>query len=366
MKKRILLFILTIAAIGVVYLLVWPVPVNPQAWNAPTNGGYTGVFSVNNKLAQIELLDIGDNFGPESIAVDAQGHIYAATHGGKIVRLEADGTSSPTEWANTEGRPLGIVFDHKGNLIVADAYKGLLSIAPNQEISCLTTASTDGPIQYANNADVATNGRIYFTDSSTKFAARPWGGTYQASLLDIMEHGGHGRLLVYDPVNQSTQTLLKGLNFANGVAISPDQSFVLVVETGSYRIVRYWLKGSKAGKKESFIENLPAFPDNLTTGKDGRFWLALVSPRSAPLDSQSSNPFVRKIIQRLPASFRPQAKPYGHIVALDSSGKVVQNLQDPNAAYPINTEALETNNHLYIGSLFTNKLGRIPKVKLKL
>ena len=30
--------------------------------------------------------------------------------------------------ANTQGSPLGLVFDSNGNLLIADAYKGILSM----------------------------------------------------------------------------------------------------------------------------------------------------------------------------------------------------------------------------------------------
>ena len=123
---------------------------------------------------------------------------------------------------------------------------------------------------------MAADGKIYFSDASTKFGARESGGTYEASLLDINEHGGHGRLLVYDPASGKTKTLLTGLNFANGVAVSHDQQYVLVNETGSYRVIRYWIGGPGKGKSEPLIENLPAFPDNISTGLDGRFWIAFV------------------------------------------------------------------------------------------
>ena len=57
-----------------------------------------------------------------------------------------------------------------------------------------------------------------------------------------------GRLLCYDPATRKATTLLRGLNFANGVAVSHDQTYVLVNETGSYRVVRYWLEGPKKGQ----------------------------------------------------------------------------------------------------------------------
>lgn len=70
---------------------------------------------------------------------------------------------------------------------------------------------------------------------------------------------------------------------------------------------------------------------------------------------------MRKVIQRMPAFLRPEAKPYGHIIAIDGEGRVVMDLQDPNGAYPINTSVTETDGYLYIGSLMAPVLGRLKK-----
>ena len=216
------------------------------------------------------MLKIAGCHGPEAVAIDDQGRIYATSHEGFIVRLQRDG-SGPEKWANTKGRPLGIDFDRQGNLIVADAFRGLLSIAPDGSVSELATVADGIPIRYADDVAVAADGKVYFSDASTKFGAEDFGGTMEGSLLDIMEHGGHGRLLCYDPDTRETNTLMRGLNFANGVAVSHDQKYALVNETGSYRVVRYWLAGPKKGNSEPLIEGLPAFPDNITRGLDGQF-----------------------------------------------------------------------------------------------
>jgi len=365
MFKKILWLLVVIVILTIVYFVAWPVPVSPVAWEAPPNPGYTGPFAVNNRLKGIETFAIAGNHGPEDIALDAQGRIYAATHEGNIVRLDPDGSNSEN-WVNTEGRPLGIDFDRQGNLIVADAFRGLLSITPNGEISELATIADGIPIRYADDVDVAADGKIYFSDASTKFGAKESGGTYEGSLLDLMEHGGHGRLIVYDPTTREAKTLLDGLNFANGVAVSHDQSYVLVNETGSYRVIRFWIAGQKKGQFETFIGPLPSFPDNISTGHNGRYWIAFVSPRNSLLDNLSTKPFMRKVIQRMPAFLRPQAVAYGHIIAIDGSGQVVQDLQDPDGSYPINTGVTETEEYLYIGSLVTPVLGRLIKEKVGL
>ena len=365
MLKTTLWSMLFIIIVIILYFLVWPVPIDPVSWEAPPNPGYTGSFAKNEKLKGLETFSIADNHGPEDIALDSEKRIYAATHEGRIVRLNADG-SNPQNWADTGGRPLGIDFDGKGNLIVADAFQGLLSISPDGTITKLATDADGVPIRYADDVDVAADGKIYFSDASTKFGAKEFGGTYEASLLDLMEHGGHGRLLVYDPDTGMAKTLLDGLTFANGVAVSHDQSSVLVNETGAYRIIRVWIKGPKKGNHETLIDALPSFPDNISTGIDGRYWVALISPRIPLADKLSDKPFMRKVVQRMPAFMRPQAVAYGHIIAIDDKGKVLIDLQDPDGSYPINTSAVETKDYIYIGSLVTPVLARLKKEKFGL
>lgn len=358
MARKIVRTVALVLALAVVYLLVWPVPVAPVAWDAPAAPGYAGAFAPNGHLKHLERLPIGDNRGPETIALDADGRIYAAAEG-RIVRLQADG-SNPENWVTTGGRPLGIRFDRAGNLLVADAYRGLLKIAPDRTITVLASEADGVAIRYANGVDVATDGKVYFTDASTKFGARRWGGTYPASLLDILEHGGHGRLLVYDPATGKATALVTGLNFANGVALAHDQSYVLVAETGSYRVLRHWLAGPKRGRTEPLLENLPGFPDNLSTGRDGRFWMGLVSPRNGEVDRLSGAPFVRKMIQRLPAFVRPKAVAYGHVVAFDGEGRILASLQDPDGGYRMTTGATEAADYVYVASLEMPVLARLP------
>ncbi|MFI5400884.1 MAG: SMP-30/gluconolactonase/LRE family protein [SAR324 cluster bacterium] len=364
MLRKLLAVAVLLLVLLAVYLLLWPVPVEPVAWQAPVNEGYTGVHATNTRLAGMETFPLGGLHGPEDIALDRNGVVYTVSHEGWIVRLNPNaGTSSPERWVDTQGAPLGLDFDKAGNLIVADAYRGLLSVSPGGKVTELATEADGVPILYADGVAIAVDGKIYFSDASTKFSAKKWGGTYPASLLDIMEHGGHGRLLVYDPATAKATTVLKGLNFANGVAVAADQSYVAINETGSYRVMRYWLSGAKKGTAEPLIENLPGFPDNLKRGLDGRFWVGLVSPRNPLLDRVSGAPFLRKMIQRLPALLRPAAVPFSHVVAIDGSGKVVADLQDPRGAYPAITGAIETKDYLYVSSLVTPVLARLPKSK---
>lgn len=346
---------LIILVIG--YLLAWPVAIEPQAWNAPQSTGYVGPWQQNEHLSTIELESIGAAEGPEDLAQDKQGNLYITVKSGSILRR----AHNATEWeifAQTNGRPLGIEFDRNQRLLVADAYRGLLRITNNGVVETLSTKADGIPIRYADDVDVDAEGMIYFSDASTKFGAAAFGGTYEASLLDIMEHGGHGRLLRYNPATGHTRVLMDGLQFANGVAVSHDSNYLLLVETAQYRVLKYWLKGPQQGSMEIILDNLPGFPDNVNRGNDGRYWVGLVSPRNDFLDNMAAYPGVRKIAQRLPAFLRPKATDYAHVIAIDGNGQVLENLQDPATEYPQTTGAIEVGGYLYLTSLTAPALAR--------
>lgn len=355
MKKIILLLLVSAFA----YFLLWPVSIDPVAWQPSKTLGYQGDFVMNKRLLGMEQLSINGEDGPEDIDQDSEGNLYTSVHSGWIMRKNTDADAF-IPWVNTEGRPLGMDFDASGNLIVADAYRGLLQISEDKKVSVLTDKVGDSPILYADDVDIAPDGKIYFSDASTRFGAESNGGTYAASLLDVMEHSRSGRVLVFDPVTKTTQIVIDGLSFANGVAMDPNGRFILVNETSEYRIHKVWLQGEKVGQSEVLIDQLPGFPDNIVPGKNGRFWFGLVSPRLPVVDALADQPFVRKIVQRLPAWIRPAALHYSHVVAIDASGKVLLSLQDPAGTYPVTTGALEADDgYLYISSLMATYVGRL-------
>jgi sugar lactone lactonase YvrE len=357
MRAKLLLRGVTLIVVALLlYLLFWPVPVSPAAWTPPTAPGLVGPYAENNRLAGIQRLETGGGFAPEDVALDSSGRIYAGMDNGRIVRLQPDGTH-PEGFANTHGRPLGLIFDRADNLIVADADKGLLSISPDGSITTLSTTADGVPFRCTNDLDLAADGTIYFTDASSKFPLKTF-------TLDILEHQGNGRLLSYDPKTKTTRVVLNNLCFANGVAVSPDQSFLLVVETGKYRIHRVWLTGAKQGQSEIFVDNLPGFPDGILSNGRDKFWLALVTPPDPLLDRLLPHPFLRKVVARLPKFLQPAPKRFSFVLGLDANGRVVENLQDGSKeCYAEIANVVERDGMLYFGSIGESAIGRIALPK---
>lgn len=351
LKKRFGLLLILILAVALAYLLLAPVPIAPAAWTPPASPGLTGQYQQNTRLSPVQRLSLGDGHGPEDVALDAEGKVYAGFEDGRIVVLKSDGTD-PRVFANTGGRPLGLIFDQQGNLIVADAIKGLLSVSKTGEVKVLATEADGAKFNCLNDLDVGADGTIYFTEASHKFPMTQ-------HVHDLLEHQPNGRLMALGPQSQKPRTILRGLYFANGVAVSPDQTFVLVAETGMYRVRRVWLKEPKIGQEDIFIDNLPGFPDGISSNGRDRFWLALVTPRQALFDRMLPYPLARKMVVRLPKFMQPAPQRYSFVVGLDASGRVVENLQNgaPDCYAQI-ANAVERNGALYFGSIGEDTVGR--------
>jgi hypothetical protein len=361
--KKLAAAVLAPLTLLLLYLLFWPVPVSPVAWDAPQNHGLVDPYAPDDRLSLAEPVSIGDFEGPEDIAGGSDGYLYVSTKSGHIIR--GRGNRSVFDiFADTGGRPLGLEFGSNGFLYVANAPLGLQRVSTDGGVETLVAEFAGEPIRYADDLAVAGDGRVFFSDASNKFNPVNAGGSYEASLLDILEHGGHGRVFEYSPVSKQTKVIMDGLNFANGVAISEDQQYLLVIETGHYRVLKHWLEGPNAGTTEVILDNLPGFPDNVNNGLNGRFWIGLVAPRVDMLDSLSDSPFLRKMVQRLPASLRPKALPSSHVIAINGDGQVLMNLQDSAMKYPALTGVYETSQSLYLTTLFGNQIGRLDKRNL--
>lgn len=318
-------------------------PLNARTWNPPRDVGLTGPFAPNNALAKVEVVPLPGT-GAEDVAVDDAGNIYTGTREGYLLRLSPDGRHVE-RIAQTGGRPLGIEVHPDGYLIVCDAHRGLLRVATdNGSIEVLVSEVAGRPLLFTNNCDIAADGSVLFSDSSQYFGLDEFKG-------DLLAHTSSGRLLRWSP-NGEVEVLLSGLNFANGVALADDESFVLVAETGGYSVTRLDLAGPSAGRRSLVIENLPGLPDNMSTGSNGVFWMALPSARNKLLDRLLPRPgFLRSAIWAMPDRLQPDASRITWVVGIDGEGTVVRNLQGSGDAYHYVTGVREHAGKIYLGSL---------------
>jgi len=306
--------------------LVIPPPYRSIPFQPPAAPALTGALAPNHDLRSATVFARWKVDGPEDVAVDRAGRLYTGTADGRIARvtLRTDGSADVLTFARTGGRPLGLCFDPAGNLIAAVAQKGLLSIDPAGNVTVLAAQAGGSSLGFVNNLDIARDGKIYFSESSPDYSSTSY-------LDEVLRSRPRGRLLVYDPQakGDKVSVLVENLFFANGVALTTDQTAVLVVETYAYQIRRYWLQGPQKGQSDLFASNLPGFPDNLASDRRGHYWLALFTVRKPILDRIHPYPFLKEQLVKLPRVLWPKPDSYGLVAVLDENGRIVRSLHDP-------------------------------------
>ncbi len=312
-----------------------------------------GVYAPNEDLLDAELIGAGLLNGPEDVAIDEEGRLYAGSSDGVIHRIWPDGQVEV--FASTGGHPLGLDFDTEGNLIVCEPVQGqLLSVDPEGNVTILTQQADGVPLNFVEDVDVASDGKIYFSDASDKFS-------FGQENYDLLEARPHGRLLQYNPQTAETEVLLDGLYFANGVALSTNEDFVLVNEMYRYRITRYWLKGELAGTSEIFAENLPGLPDGISSNGNGTFWIAYYTVRSDLADCIHPYPYIKILFSLLPLElFYALADHYGFMAGMNEEGEPFVSYQDPEGVYLSNiTSVEEYEGFLYLGTFRGSVIGKL-------
>lgn len=350
-RRRWLLLAIVIAIAAVTaYLLWWPTAVDPESWAPPE----AKTWPVNQKLAGATLL-YPELVGPEAILIDPEGRLVTGLVDGRIVRLSPSGDGPITTIANTGGRPLGLAYDARGQLIVADATRGLLSVSPAGEITVLATGHGGRRFRFTDDVAIAQDGIIYFTDASDHFTVTDY-------RLEIVEHRPRGRVLAYDPQTRAVTLIADKLYFANGITLGPGDAYLVVTETSSYRLRRIWLTGDRRGDVETLVDNLPGFPDNVRfSPAEQVFWVAIGSPRNHLLDSLAPHPFLREMIVRLPRALQPSPEAHSFALAFDSHGRVVHDLQATgDGAYAPVASVIDDHGILFLGSFMAHGIARLP------
>ncbi|XP_018415049.1 PREDICTED: adipocyte plasma membrane-associated protein [Nanorana parkeri] len=339
-------------------------PIEPQSLNFQTPMLMTGVLEANLKLRKAERLYEGQLVGPESIA-NIGDVLYTGTADGQIVKIEDDKIHTiarlgrppcgTIENEPTCGRPLGLRVGPNGTLFVADAYQGIFKVDPvTGKVERLVSSRT--PIQgkmmsFVNDLAVTSDGRkIYFTDSSSKWQRREY--PYL-----VMEGTDDGRLLEYDTVTKEVKVLMGGLRFANGIQLSPAEDFVLVAETTMARVRRYYVSGLTKGGVDTFVDNMPGFPDNIRLSSTGGYWVAMSAVRLNPgfsmMDFLADKPWIKKIIFKIlsPETVMKFVPRYSLVVELGEKGSYKRSFHDPNGEVAtFISEAHEHDGYLYLGS----------------
>lgn len=290
--------------------------------------------------------------GAEDVVVGTSGRdegaVFTGTADGGIFRVSHDG-SHVDRVAHTGGRPLGLELDLDGRLVVCDAHRGLLRVdTASGAVEQVADSVRGTRMVFCNNASVASDGTVWFSDSSTKYGIERWKD-------DFVQNTRTGRLLRLD-TDGSVHVVIDELAFANGVALSQDEDFVCVAESGARTVVRRWLTGDRAGMRDLLCQDLPGYPDNISRGSDGLIWVTIASPKDPLVERFQQGPLaLRRAVTKIPARLQPKPQATVRVQAYDDRGTLVHDLDVPASdnpdGYHMVTGVREHEGRVWMGSL---------------
>jgi gluconolactonase len=189
---------------------------------------------------------------PEGIAVHRDGSVWCGGERGQIFRIEPDG-SALEQVASTGGFCLGLAFGPDYALYVCDLkHKAVFRLVEG----------SDRPVRFAENFRIPNSlcfdaeGRLYVSDSHG-FKERGPG-------IRRFEPDGSGGPWYDQP-----------LDFANGLALTPDGRSLYVAETFASRISRV---GLDDGAKADVVTLAGVLPDGLAFDVEGNLYVACYEP----------------------------------------------------------------------------------------
>jgi sugar lactone lactonase YvrE len=240
-----------------------------------------------------------------------------------------------------------------GNLLVCDHDRGLLRLdVATGEVDVLVGEIDGKRLHFCSNAVICADGTIYFSSSSET-------ATWDDVRADLINHATSGRLTSVRPDGKVT-VLRRDLAFANGVALAPDESYLLVAETIRYRILKLWLKGPRAGEWVEFVSGMPGFRDNISLSHAGLVWVSLPAPRVPVLDFLlPRHPILRQLALRVPQRLHPKEEDVVWVQAYDLDGTLVHDIKTKHPRLSYITAAAESGGTAWLASVHHNVLGRI-------
>ena len=308
----------------------------------------------------VKPIGIGILDGSEDIVLDDENNLFGGTRKGDVYRFFAPDYERYELFAHTGGRPYGMQVDRDGSILVCVAGMGLYRLTKDKQVVPLSVQTNrsfsivdDSRVHMADDLDIAPDGKVYYSDTTIRYEGSEW-------LTDALEGRGNGRLICYDPSNNTTRTVAPNLVFANGVCLAYDKQSVFVAETWASRIMRYWIDGPKRGKIEPFIPNLPGYPDNISRSSDGNYWVPLLGLRSPAFNLALEMPeFRKRMIRRVaPDNWLFPSTNTGCVIKFDGNGRILETYWDPpGGSHPQITGVREHKGKLFLGGVHNDRVG---------
>ena len=197
---------------------------------------------------------------PECVAWGPDGYVYAGGEAGQIYRVNLD-DGSFEEIGTTGGFVLGICLDADSNVYACDlAKQAVFRITPSGAVSVYSDGSRERKMVTPNYPVFDRQGKLYVSDS----------GEWKQS---------NGRIFCVRPGGETEVVNDDELNFANGMALSPDETelyAVLSLVPGVGKVKLY--EDGRVGPMELVVQLPRTVPDGVAFDEQGNLYVACYTP----------------------------------------------------------------------------------------
>ena len=371
MKRALVAVGALLAAVMAVYLLTWPVPIDPVAWDAPVDRGLVDPFAAPmTGCGAARGIALGEHSGPEDATLGLRTATCLRQRRRVASSLSIDSGGRYDVFADVGGRPLGIETAPDGALIVANAYVGRAAHQCPGRLCHHAARQGCGTGRWSTRttSPLRRTARSTFSEASTRFGAqrirRHLCGLASGCHGTRRPRAGHR---VSAGHRRRARASWSGLNFANGVAISDDQALP------AHRRDRLLphpealaARRSRLAAPRSWSTICRVFRTTSITACRADYWIGLVAPRDSLLDAASD----------IAVAARNRAASAGEVPAggrlhrrmcsrVNGDGDVLMDLQDSQARFSsADRRSGDRATRSFLTALFGRELGVLRKADL--
>ncbi len=214
-------------------------------------------------LSDVELVAGSFSAGldhPEGITWGPDGYAYAGGEIGQIYRIDVQ-AGKYRQIALSDGFIGGVACDAAANVYACNVGKrALVRVRPDGSVTVVSAGTADLPMQTPNYPCFHPSGDLYVSDSGE------WGADT-------------GRIYRVRPDGATELFSTAAGQFTNGMCLSPDASWLYVVESTMPGVSRIRVNDDGTAGERHIVATLPGdTPDGVQFDADGNLYIALYIP----------------------------------------------------------------------------------------